>query len=219
MRVYHFLKHTYGIEAIRERHLKIARLANLNDPFEFMSFSMRKRTDRLTFERWRDGMDKNHGLLCFSERSDNPVQWSHYGANHTGVCLGFDIPDHLLIKVQYRSKRGKVDIEAVVKAGGEDEQRMMLEALSTKFIHWRYEHEQRLFTGLDHNTVTDAGLYFVDFGPSLVLRQVIVGAKSDITRAEVTEALGDMADVETFKARLAYQTFRVVKNQNAKLWK
>lgn len=219
MRVYHFLKANHGVDDIRNRYLKIARLANLNDPFEFMSFSMRKREDRLTFDHWRNGMDKDHGLLCFSERSDNPVQWSHYGANHTGVCLGFDIPDEMLLKVRYRSKRGNVDIQAVVNTGGPAEERMMLDALSTKYIHWRYEHEQRMFVSLDHNTVTAAGLYFADFGPNLVLRQVIVGAKSDLTRAEVAEALGDLADVETFKARLAYQTFRVVKNQNPKLWK
>lgn len=219
MRVYHFLKRDYGIEAIGERHLKIARLSDLNDPFEFMSFSMRRRSDRQTFEHWRDSMDVDHGLLCFSEKATNPVQWSHYGANHTGVCLGFDIPDSLLLKVRYASKRGNVDIQAVVNTGGPAEERMMLDALSTKYIHWRYENEQRLFVGLDHNTMTPAGLYFVDFGPSLVLRQVIVGAKSNITRAEVAEALSDMQGVETYKARLAYQTFSVVKNQNGKLWK
>jgi hypothetical protein len=219
MRVYHFLKRGYGLDAIRDRRLKIARLNNLNDPFEFFSFSMRKREDRLTFEHWRDDMSNDHGLLCFSERSDNPVQWSHYGANHSGVCLGFDISDNLLLKVKYRSKRGTVDVQALVNTGGPAEERMMRDALSTKYIHWRYEHEQRLFVGLDHSTITPAGLYFADFGPNLVLREVIVGAKSEINRAEVAEALGDMAEVETFKARLAYQTFRVVKNQNPKLWK
>lgn len=100
MRAYHFLKHGYGLEAVRRRRLKIARISALNDPFEFMSFSLRRRGDRQLFEHWRDGMDKDHGLLCFSSRSTNPVQWSHYAENHTGVCLGFDIPDELIMEVK-----------------------------------------------------------------------------------------------------------------------
>jgi hypothetical protein len=36
MRVYHFTKAVHGLEAIRRRRLKIARISELNDPFEFL---------------------------------------------------------------------------------------------------------------------------------------------------------------------------------------
>lgn len=218
MRVFHFLKRGYGLDAIRDRRLKIARLANLNDPFEFMSLSLREANDRIAFLLWRNQMDEDHGLLCFSETATNPVQWSHYADNHTGICLGFDIPAELLMKVRYVSKRGKVDVQAVTKAGGPAEQQMMVDALATKYSHWRYEAERRVFIKLDHDTVEN-GLYFQSFGPNLVLRQVIVGPKSTVTRSEVAEALGDTAGVEAYQARLAYQTFRVVRNRAGHLWR
>jgi hypothetical protein len=218
MRVYHFLKPAYGLQAIQHRRLKIARLNALNDPFEFLSFSMKDEDNRRLFREWRDGMDADHGLLCFSSAATNPVQWSHYGANHTGVCLGFDVPDEALIQVKYRSRRGNVDPRAAIIAGDVTAEQMMREAISTKYVHWRYENEWRLFVELDHGTAIN-GLYFCDFSPALELRQVIVGPNSNITRAEVAGALNGMANVETYKARLAYQTFSVVKNRNGKLWK
>ena len=218
MRLYHFLKRDYGLQAIKRRHLKIARLTGLNDPFEFMSFSMKDEDNRRLFEDYRDDMGKDHGLLCFSSTPTNPVQWSHYAENHTGLCLGFDVPDEALIQVKYRSRRGTVDPRAAIIAGDATAEAMMREAIATKYIHWRYENEWRFFIELDHGTREANGLYFYDFGPTLELRQVIVGPKSPVTRSEVAAALGGMAGVEAYKARLAYQTFSVVKNRNGKLW-
>jgi hypothetical protein len=217
MRVYHFLSAKWGLAAIRDRRLKIARIGALNDPFEFLSLTMRDAEDRIAFSLWRNDLDKDLGLLCFSERATNPVQWSHYAENHTGVCLGFEAPAATLMKVRYTSKRGRVDVREVSKVGGEAEEQMMVDALSTKYSHWRYEAEWRTFIELDHDAV-EHGLYFQSFGPNFVLRQVIVGPKSTITRADVAEAIGDMQDVEAYQARLAFQSFKVVKNRNPKLW-
>ena len=36
MRVYHFIKAKYGLQDLRKRRLKIARIMELNDPFEFI---------------------------------------------------------------------------------------------------------------------------------------------------------------------------------------
>ena len=43
----------------------------------------------------------------------------------------------------------------------------MTKVLSTKFSHWSYENEYRLFVPLDtrHN-----GLYFMDYGDELILK-------------------------------------------------
>lgn len=48
---------------------------------------------------------------------------------------------------------------------------------------------------------------------------VVVGALSSATRETLRNALGDLAStVETFKARLAFKTFRVVRQRKAELW-
>ena len=70
-----------------------------------------------------------------------------------------------------------------------------------------------------HDTATANGLYFMQFGQNVVLRQVIVGPNSTIKRAEVAEALGELQGVEAYKARLAFNTFTVVRNRDASLWK
>ena len=33
----------------------------------------------------------NQKVTCFTEEGNNPLMWSHYGGNHTGVCLKFDL--------------------------------------------------------------------------------------------------------------------------------
>ena len=94
----------------------------------------------------------------------------------------------------------------------------MLMFLCTKFAHWKYEEEFRLFFALDHSTAKD-GLYFADFSRDLVLTQVIVGANSSVCRKDVYDALGQQqASIESFKARLAFKSFSVVRNMKQCLW-
>jgi hypothetical protein len=92
----------------------------------------------------------------------------------------------------------------------------MTQLLFTKFSHWSYEDEYRFFVAL---TDCENGFYFAPFSKSLELKQVIVGPESDVTRAKLTEALGTLSQqVETFKARASFKSFRVVRNKNERLW-
>jgi hypothetical protein len=82
--------------------------------------------------------------------------------------------------------------------------------LYTKYIDWRYEEEARVFTALEDRDPA-SGLYFADFNEQLVLREVIVGPLSDITRQDLHDALGTTTANVTFtKGRLAFNSFRVV---------
>jgi len=64
------------------------------------------------------------------------------------------------------------------------------------------------------------GLYFFDFNDQVRLREVIVGAESDVYRAEVLSALGEAAEgIRIRKARLAFKTFEVVEQRRQYLWK
>lgn len=95
---------------------------------------------------------------------------------------------------------------------------MMLSALSTKYSHWRYEKEVKVHVKLDEYDV-DSGLYFKPFGKDMELREVIVGSEASVSRAELAAALGDQAQaVKVLKARLAFKSFRVVKQRQANLW-
>jgi hypothetical protein len=136
------------------------------------------------------------------------VLWSHYANNHRGLCLGFDIPDHLPRQVSYVNSR--FNWPAVI------DESFMVQLLFTKFSHWSYEDEYRVYTSLED---CESGLYYADFSETLTLKQVIVGASSTVTRAQLAGAMGDFfTEVEVFKARAAFKSFRVVRNKNARLW-
>lgn len=217
MRVFHFVNETFGLEDLRRRHLKIATLNELNDPFELFGVNLADKRLRCAFRVMKDELASKRGLLCFSRNWRNPVQWSHYAAKHTGLCLGFDIPDELLGAVTYSRKRLVVDVESFRNPRALSVDTLM-RFLFTKYTHWRYEKEVRCFVTLEEKD-PEKNLYFAKFSDRLRLAVVIVGAQSALTRATLLGALGDLApSVETFKARLAFNTFRVVRQRNAKLW-
>jgi hypothetical protein len=216
MRVYHFVDRKYGLQNLRQRELKIAIFNELNDPFELLGIASKDREDRRAYLDFKNDLAKKIGLLCFSGHWTNPVQWSHYADRHRGLCLGFDVINEL-VPVTYTRRRLKLDLIAI-RAGGLTAHRYMLQVLATKFSHWRYENEHRLFVRLKEKD--KKGLYFVGFCKQLALREVIVGHNSTISRAELTRALGDMAcDVKVYKARLAFRTFRVVRQRSGERWK
>jgi len=208
MRVYHFLNKNYGLENLQRRRLKIAEIMSLNDPFDLLGINLSDPSLRHAVNETKRALSKKRGILCFSKGWRNPVQWAHYSDKHQGICIGFDVPDSLLVKVSYVRNRLKPEKEI-------DEQ-FMLKLLSTKFSHWKYEKEYRVFVSLDEKV---DGYFFKEFSRELMPRQVIVGAISDISRADINQALGSMkAGIEVFKARPAFRTFRIVKQRKESLW-
>lgn len=213
MCVYHFLSARYGQENIRKRHLKISLLHDLNDPFELLSIELSDMELRRRLTALKQNLAADRGLLCFSRNWTNPVQWGHYADRHRGLCLGFEIPTPHLIRVEYSGKR------LVKEAQRAMDRERMRKLLCTKYSHWRYEREERVFVSLEGKCPDRKGRYFEDFSADLKLVRVIAGARSDISRADLVKALGPLVpDVEVFKARLAFQSFRVVRNRQESLW-
>lgn len=216
MRVYHFLPREFGLKDLRERRLKIASFDEVNDLFELLPICA-DADERERYQRARADIAKMVGILCFSQHWNSPVQWSHYAEAHKGLCLGFDLPDEALTAVEYRSRRRKANWRAM--GGTKDEREHELRRwFATKYIHWQYEAEQRAFIILSAYTPED-GRYYVPFDSETRLSEVIVGDRSDLTRADIDNALGDFAaGVDVFKARLAFHSYRVVRQRLAKKW-
>jgi len=217
MRAYHFVNEEYGLENISKRRLKIATLNELNDPFELFGVELSDPSLRVAFRAMKSELAENRGLLCFSRKWNNPVQWSHYADKHKGVCLGFDVPDIHLGAVSYSRRRLVADIEKLITPQQLSVD-MLKKLMFTKYYHWRYENEVRNFVELNDLDM-DKQLYFAEFSKQLSLKEVIVGAESDITRSQLNECLGDLGgNVTTSKARLSFKTFRVVKQRKRELW-
>ena len=217
MLVYHFVNKEYGIEDLRRRRLKIATLNQLNDPFEFFGVNLSNEALRHAFKKMKNELSTTRGLLCFSRDWHNPVQWSHYAERHRGLCLGFEVPNEHIGSVNYLRKRLPVEPEQLINYRQLDPETLTT-LLFTKYSHWKYEDEVRSFVTLEEKDI-EKNMYFAEFSDDLKLVQVIVGAETTISRADILDALGDLAPhVEAFKARLAFQSFRVVKQRNQKLW-
>jgi len=217
MKVFHFVNEEYGLDDIRKRRLKVATLPELNDPFELFGVRLADKALRQAFRAMKSQLGRNRGLLCFSRDWHNPVQWSHYADKHTGLCLGFEIPDEHLASVSYSRRRLVVETESL-----RDPKQLDIETakqfLFTKYSHWRYENEVRCFVTLEDRD-PQTNLYFIDFSDKLRLATVIVGAESRVTREVLQLALGDLAPtVEALKARLAFKTFRVVRQRDPNHW-
>jgi len=202
-RVYHFASLCHGLDNLRHRHLKIAQLDELNDPFELWAIAQPDEHLRQGLRATKQQMAEQYGLLCFSLDWQNPLLWSHYADRHRGLALGFDVNEQILKQVSYVKDRPileKINIEIAHRL------------LFTKYEDWHYEREARIYTTLkDPDPKT--GLYFADFGEQLVLHEVIAGPLCAVTKLELLDATGSVTEVEFTKARLAFNTFHVVMDQ------
>lgn len=218
MRLYHFLPEKYGILDLEHRRLKVARIADLNDPFEFLPACPTAQGRKII----RDFKRRAHegiGLLCFSEDRKNPVQWSHYAEGHKGLCLGFDVPATHVRKVTYSPTRTVADINRLF-ANQESGEAEISRWLGIKYDHWSYEHEWRCEVILSAEERDADGNWYQSFGPDLRLAEVMVGERSRLTRLDIHNALGDLAPhVELWKARLAFrERYEVVRQQLPRMW-
>ncbi|WP_130931635.1 DUF2971 domain-containing protein [Pseudomonas sp. Sample_24] len=213
-RVYHFIDNEFGLLNLQNRRLKISTLIGLNDPFELLSNNIQNKKVRSLFNIAKSIFDKRFGILCFSNSSQSPVQWAHYADRNKGICLGFDVRSDLLMDIQYIAERIS---EASFPTHPDFAEEWMQKVLSTKYSHWAYEDEARVFVRLESKI---GECYFREFDTDMTLVEVQVGFNSKITRAQLADALGDISEgVTCFKVRPAFGSFRMVRNENESLWK
>ena len=99
---------------LQNQTLRFSPLSSFNDPFEgenIFSFEVDPTTgcvevmgedgkmlklghepNLVAVELARDQISK-HSACCFCDRVDSTLLWSHYAANHTGVCLEFEVEE------------------------------------------------------------------------------------------------------------------------------
>lgn len=216
MRVYYLTGAQFALSNLALRRIKIARFEDLNDPFELLGVDVGDRDHRAAFRETKEQINKNKGLICFSKSWGNPLMWGHYAEKHTGVCLGFDVPDNLLAPVIYAKSLLKMEIDPKSKKPKPTE-KVMNQLLRTKFFDWKYEDEMRLFVDLDHDTV-ESGKYFYSFSNDLILREIILGPRCDLPIEGVRNIVADFkSPVVVLKSRIAFTRFEVLENRSASL--
>lgn len=104
-----------------------------------------------------DALNMNTAVFCMSADPKNSLQWSYYGAIHSGVCLEFEMPDRpdwFVIRVEYKKTRPTIDI---ARFHGDSDYRLdkLGEAVSTKSKDWDHEQEFRAFSHVAENKKYD----------------------------------------------------------------
>jgi len=215
IRLYHLTSAEFAVSNIVFGRVKIAIFQDLNDPFELLSPNFKDKVTRKIIHNFKKEYGSHTGLLCFSGNWTNPVLWSHYGAKHHGICLGFDLERKPPKRVVYQDER------IVTNFGGlssKDVDKNLSELLlCTKFKHWEYEEEYRLLLQLK-DAVEEGGLYFHPIGKGLDLKEVILGPLCSLPLNEIRK-LADARQPGTtvFKSRLAFKSFDVVPDERSVL--
>lgn len=215
LRVYHLTAESHAISNLALGRMKVARFSDLNDPFELMALNLREGRDRSIIRNFKNSVHSETGLLCFSANWTNPVLWSHYANKHHGICLGFDLKRTMDPKyVKYEPER----IKAATLQTGElndltpDVQQALL---CTKFDHWRYEEEVRVFVRLS-DMALEGNLHFFPFGPNLELKEVILGTQCSVSLESIRELVSaKYPEAITFGSRLANKAFSVVPRERS----
>jgi hypothetical protein len=214
-RVYKFISAEYGIFNLKNKRLKLSTIDDLNDPFDLYSIDTTDPQIAQAVTMSVAQFKGSTGLLCFSRNWDNLLLWSHYGASHTGFCLGFDIPDDASdggfdMDVHYQPSLLKIrDVNDI-------NFNFANRWLRTKHESWSYEQEVRMFVAIN-DPPDERGLFWFQFGASLQLKEVIIGAQC---RAEDANALcevlkGYQDEIECTWAYMRSDAFLLVRSRAA----
>jgi hypothetical protein len=212
IRVYHITSAEFAISDIALQRLKLARLSDVNDPFELLALNFRERRTRKIVRDFKTTYDSNTGLLCFSGNWTNPVLWSHYGGKHRGICLGFDLDRNRAQKVNYQSDRILANLDERDQIVLEKQLRDILPC--TKYKHWEYEDEYRVPVALK-NAMEEGKLHFYPFNAGLRLKEVILGPLCELSVEDVRQFTKKLnPEAVTFASRLALKFFKVVPKES-----
>ncbi|MCW5651403.1 MAG: DUF2971 domain-containing protein [Ramlibacter sp.] len=212
--MYYLTSAQFALSNIALRRVKISRFSDLNDPFELLAVDLKERGHRRIFRETRDKLNEGNGLICMSRSWANPLMWGHYGDRHLGIALGFEVADHVPSPVIYAKTPAKIPIDKATNKPILDPD-LVNRLLRTKFHDWKYENEMRIFVELDPKT-RESGLYFFDFSADFGLREVILGPRCELPISRVRAMVENFdPDVTVIKSRIAFSSFRVIKNKAA----
>jgi hypothetical protein len=172
-RVYKYLSARYAIDDLKRRRVKVAKVDELNDPFDLAPIDTTHPAVEQAVNETVASFKVDTGLLCFSRVWDNILLWSHYGDCHTGICLGFDMPGDSSEAGYHMEVCYQPNVLQIQKQSDVTDD-LVNRLLRTKYEVWSYEQELRVFVKLN-DPPDENGLLWFDFGPNLQLREVVMG--------------------------------------------
>jgi hypothetical protein len=216
VRLYRYFKTEYALAAIERRELRVSRIAELNDPFEFSLVLIGADGNPLPEEVSRhllvEERDDVVGLICMSGAGTlkQPLMWSHYTGAHRGIALGFDyLTDESLVDISYPAKRPKIKAAEFVSLTDTGKNLAIKAALTAKAGPWGYEEEKRVLVDLPKCRI-QGGHYFTPI-PDDFLKHVVLGVRCGVSPIFVEHLLkqSKFHDVAISKAEMSTTEFEM----------
>jgi Protein of unknown function (DUF2971) len=192
--------------------IRVSTFDSVNDPFELLGARQTGRNRRRVFADLYKHWVGTLGFVSFTDNWKSPLMWGHYAKNHTGVCLGIDVPSELVWQINYQKERLNALLYRPFSEVIFDEN-LLKQIVTTKFDDWAYEREWRYMQKLAAKD-PDTGLYFEEFSPDFELREIITGARCSRKLKDIRkQVFGNTGEIKVFQARAAFGTFSMVRQR------
>lgn len=103
MILYKYYGYESGLKALESQQLGFRKPKNFNDPFElsFLSNSDGPHSKQADLKRVLDELRDTVAVLSLTRTANNPLMWAHYGQDHSGFVIGYDVNDVFLSSQDY----------------------------------------------------------------------------------------------------------------------
>ncbi len=169
------------------------------------------------FDRAKNNVNNELGILSLSKNWNNTLMWSHYTNSHKGFCVGFN-PNHKFFD-NYVSNDGKYSRTVHEVSYSENrikipicfsEERLYFKPFITKSIDWKYEDEVRVLSSLNlANKIIEfqpLDLYLFAVPHSAIL-EIIVGANISSENKNVVQYFCKKNNINLFEAKISDTKF------------
>lgn len=170
MILYKYYGFSSGLSALSSQQLGFRHPESFNDPLELTYFDLNNNCNTIDF------LKKTLGVLSLTRAPLNPLMWAHYGDEHKGFVIGYDVDDEFFSSkkynlipvgngsVIYTPEKERIEIPTNIRSkiyqlssGGYDPSELADNAavdflekiLLCKHSCWRYEQEVRVVKLLD----------------------------------------------------------------------
>jgi hypothetical protein len=164
-----------GVNILQFRALKLSRIDEFNDPFEFRIATCASpeasKAAQATYEHLKESLR----VICFTNNENSLIMWGHYSRNHTGLLIKFDTNlievngqtiSSVLKKVRYRKKM-KLPTNRFRILPPSKKREYMKPITYWKYAGWEYEDEYRAI-------INDNSKRYIDL-PARAILEVVIG--------------------------------------------
>lgn len=182
-----------GVDILRNQALKISKISEFNDPFEFKIAKNDNKNINEAVNELYEYQRKKYRVICFSSKCNNLILWSHYSKNHTGILITFetdliflnnqDTLTKYLEHVDY--KKTMINIpNNYMQLRYEEKENIVKKNTYRKYLDWEYEDEYR---AIFYVSASDDKKY-IDIHPNSIM-EVVLGLNFDLKLESDIKAL------------------------------